>query len=71
MGEFSRQDVAEDLEIPVRMGWEPTLGLDAVFVEDSQRAEVGETRVIPYIVLDWLLRMVGRSSFIQSAKLKL
>lgn len=40
MGELSGEDVAEDLKIAVRVGGEAVLGLDTVFVEDSERAEV-------------------------------
>ncbi len=47
MSQLARQDVAEDLEVPVGVGWEPGVGLDAVFIEHAQGAKVVELGVVP------------------------
>lgn len=47
MGEGAREDVAEDLKVAVRVGWEARVGLDPVLVEDPQGPEVGEVGVEP------------------------
>ena len=46
MRQFAVQDVGENLGIAVRVRWETCSAIDAVFVEDSQTAEVLESWVV-------------------------
>lgn len=48
MSELSREDIAEDFKVPVWVCWEATLGLDSVFIEDAERAEMSEIGVVPW-----------------------
>lgn len=50
VGELARENVGEDLKVAVRVGGEPGLGLDAVFVEDAEGAEVGEAGIVPWVM---------------------
>lgn len=44
--EFTIHDVREDLKLPVRMGAEPSLWVNAVLVNNPQRAELLVPRVV-------------------------
>lgn len=46
VSEFFGQDVVEDFEILVRMGWEFIVGFYMVFIENVQRIEVVEVWVV-------------------------
>lgn len=44
--QFAVQDVGEDLGVTVGVGWEAVLGVDSVFIEDSQTAKVLELGIV-------------------------
>ena len=45
--QLAGQQVAENLEVSVGVGWETRVGLHAVLIEDPQRPEVTEPGVVP------------------------
>lgn len=47
MRQLSRQDVAEDFEIAMRMRRKSGIGFDSVFIQHSQRAELCELGIEP------------------------
>lgn len=47
MSQLSREYVSENLKVAMRMRGKPRVGLDSVLVQDSQRAELGECRIVP------------------------
>lgn len=75
MCQFAIEDVAEDLGVAVRMGWEAGATCDSVLIEDSQRSEIlkfwivivckaeGMIRVQPAVVAMATLAGASRDDF--------